>query len=424
MTIFFSYIYTANLFITIARDAGDELVNTRIGSLQDAFAPLASEVWHNRELLNQYIETVSQNNATIIAFDVLEKQAGSWRVVASLQRQKIGDDIVGFDWLIMLALADTKRSYTVEETDKKERFFRTVRVVVSRESGEVLGILMTRQTLSAADYQILASIREGVWVLIAVLLLLLLLFFKHARILDYTVLYRRLKEVDAMKDDFLSMASHELRTPLSAIRGYIDLLSTSGEITSAEGHKYLSRVDTSARELDQLIADILDVSRIEQGRLAFNLKEMQVGDIIEIVCDTLDFKAHEKGLNITCNIEANPVLHIDADRFRQVVVNLVGNAIKYTDHGEITVKTTQEGDYFVLRVSDTGIGMTAEQQKNLFQKFYRVESSEVRKQVGTGLGLWITKQIIEHMQGSISVESIKGVGSHFIVRFPVVKTNN
>ena len=177
MTIFFSYIYTANLFITIARDAGDELVNTRIGSLQDAFAPLASEVWHNRELLNQYIETVSQSNATIIAFDVLEKQAGSWRVVASLQRQKIGDDIVGLDWLIMLALADTKRSYTVEETDKKERFFRTVRVVVSRESGEVLGILMTRQTLSAADYQILSSIREGVWILIAVLLLLLLLFF-------------------------------------------------------------------------------------------------------------------------------------------------------------------------------------------------------------------------------------------------------
>jgi signal transduction histidine kinase len=112
---------------------------------------------------------------------------------------------------------------------------------------------------------------------------------------------------------------------------------------------------------------------------------------------------------------------VDKDRLTQIVTNLVNNAVKYSDKGEISVTGKKVYDQFVLTVSDSGIGMTAEEQIKLFTKFNRAGGERVRREVGTGLGLWITKQLIEAMSGKITVESIKGVGSHFVVSFPLAK---
>jgi signal transduction histidine kinase len=111
---------------------------------------------------------------------------------------------------------------------------------------------------------------------------------------------------------------------------------------------------------------------------------------------------------------------VDPARFRQVLVNLIGNAIKYTPTGDVKVRVQKKEDYIEFRISDSGIGISAEDQKKLFQKFQRISSTETAEIRGTGLGLWITKQIVEQMGGKITVESIKGVGTHFVVEFPIV----
>ena len=144
----------------------------------------------------------------------------------------------------------------------------------------------------------------------------------------------------------------------------------------------------------------------------FTFKEEQAKEIQEV--------AEDKGLKLEYvnEIENDITILADADKFRQVIVNLVGNAIKYTKEGDVNVRTSIVKGNFVLRVSDSGIGMSAEEQKGLFKKFHRIKNEETQEIRGTGLGLWITKRIIELMGGKVSVESIKGVGTHFIVTFP------
>lgn len=422
IAIFSSYIYVANRFINIASEAQDELVNVRVGALHDAFAPLAGVLYEEPELLRAQIQDISALNPTITNFFVAERAgqtSNRWSVVVALDPRLENTDLIGYDISLALSEANPGNSFTVEEVRDGERFFRTSRAIVDT-SGDVRGIAITRQAMSAADKKIGDNIRKSVIILVLILLFLLLLFFKHARIIDYTVLYKKLKEVDTMKDDFVSMASHELRTPLTSIRGYADILKGSGEVKSEQGLKSLTRIDISARELDRLIADILDVSRIEQGRMQFNMQEINSTGIVAKVVDTLRVQAEAKGLELELNLEPEARISADPDRLRQIAVNLIGNAIKYTPEGKITVSSKVKDGMVSIRISDTGLGMSSEEQKELFAKFWRASDKEVRKQTGTGLGLWITKQMVEQMDGSIAVESIKGVGSHFIVTFPLV----
>jgi len=223
-----------------------------------------------------------------------------------------------------------------------------------------------------------------------------------------------------MKDDFVSMASHELRSPLTIIRGYADILKGVSGL-SDEDKKNIERIDIAAKGLDNLVADILDVSRLNQGRLSVKIQDTDIKEIVKNIAESYQHNAEEKNLSLHIEIGDVPHIAVDPDRVRQVIVNLIGNAVKYTKKGEVAIKLFVEGKNTVLRVSDTGIGMSEEERAELFGKFYRIRNEETRDIKGTGLGLWITKQIVEMMNGKISVESIKGVGSHFIVKFPVIE---
>lgn len=413
-----SFVYVADRFVRIANDAQEELANVRVGALQDAFAPLAAELFYDARL-RTYMQDISTINPTIREFYVLTEHDDLWQVRTSMDERRDGIDILGQDFILRLAVTDPAHSFTVSEYVGGERLFRTVRAVTI--NGEVVGVVMTVQTLSEADKKIADSIQSGMIVLVLILLFLLLLFFRHARIIDYTVLYRKLESVDRLKDDFIAMASHELRTPITAIRGYAELL---GEKDTAEGDRKtaLERISTSAAALDDLIADMLDVSRIQEGRMKFAFEDIDPRTVIDEVQALLEQRAQAKGLVFELDVKGVGTVRLDRVRFRQVMVNLVGNAIKYTEKGSIKVTTYIENNQYVCRVSDTGSGMSAEAKELLFEKFYRVDSDAVRTQRGTGLGLWITKQIVEEMKGRVTVESIEGVGSHFIVRFPLQGT--
>jgi signal transduction histidine kinase len=414
-----AFVYTSNRFIDIAKSAQDRLVNVRIGSLQDAFAPLAGAFIGEPEKLREYMRVISAQNPTIVDFDIVVEDAGRWKIALSLDPSYDGTSLVGEDLFLSLAKADPANSFTVEEVMEGERFFKTARAI-QNASSSVIGVAITRQTLSEADRSIAASIRSSMYVLFGILALLMVLFFHHARIVDYTALYRRLKEVDQLKDDLISMVSHEFRTPLTVIRGYISEMR-SGKGTMPQ-NEMLSRIERSAETLNMLVTDTLDVARIEQGRMQFRLADISPATVITEVCETLKPSAVSKGLSLTWNVDTGVQIHADPDRLRQVITNLVSNAIKYSDQGEILVQATKINQDCVMRVSDKGIGMTSEEQAQLFGKFSRATGERVRKEVGTGLGLWITKQLVEEMGGRISVESIKGVGSHFIVTFKLARS--
>lgn len=411
-----SFVFVANQFFSIAKNAQDELVNVRVGSLLDAFAPLASEVSDRPDMLRTYMKRMQELNATIVQMDIAEQKDGGWIVQLSSDPQREGEKVYRQDLLLSLASSDPTNSFTVEQVQNGTRYFLTAKSIVDH-SGSVRGIVLTKQSLSAADENIRTSLQSAVYVLVAILLAILLLFFKHARIIDYTVLYRKLREVDTLKDEFISMASHELRAPLTSIRGYVEMLR-DGTLPSDQAKLSLERVDASAKQLDALIVDMLDVSRIEQGRMSVKPVILDASAALADLAESWRRPAQEKGLALKLDIAPGLSIHADPDRFRQVVVNLLSNAVKYTKAGEVGLSAKAEDGAVAIVVSDTGIGMTEEDREHLFGKFYRAGGEDVRAQAGTGLGLWITKQLIELQGGKISVESIKNVGSRFIARFP------
>jgi signal transduction histidine kinase len=415
-----SFILVATLFINIAKDAQERLINVRVGSIQDGVSAFAADYLESPTRLNEVIQALVVQNPTIQEFSVVKiDENRQMTIISSNDPKRIGETVELNSFLTSLALNDSENSYTIPESNTQERFFNTIRGVQDAE-GKVVAVVYTRQTLSEADRQIDTNIRNSIIVLVAALLAVMLLFLRHSRIVDYSELYQKIVEVDRMKDDFISMASHELKTPLTVIRGYAEMLQDDKKLLK-EAKERAKKIGLSAERLNDLVNDMLDVSRIEQQRLKFNFASIQPIDIIKEVVEGLEIVAKAKGLELSIINEKCDEVILDKDKFRQVMVNLVSNAVKYTKAGSVVVKLYQEKNWQILRVIDTGIGMSEEERANLFQKFYRIKNADTESVSGTGLGLWITKQIIEQMHGKIEVESIKGVGTHFIVYFPLVK---
>ena len=426
-----SFIFMAERFISIANNAQERLINVRIGSLQDAFVSFASDKINDPLYLNNKIQSIVNSNETIKSFRIIVKKTiidpdqgtipNSYVVVASNNLDEIDKVDNQSSFLYTLASSDPANSMTTPLNDNGERLFKTARAITDNTGG-VLGVVMTTQTLSLADIAIQSSITNSRIFLFIVIILILFLFFRHSKIIDYVDLYKKLKEIDQLKDDFISMASHELRTPLAIIRGYAEFISSAPEL-SLQTKNFISKIDISTKELDALVSDILDVSRIEQGRMLFKIEKISPSEIIEEVIKSFILPAKEKGLNISFNkqnTESKQYINIDVERFKQILINLIGNGVKYTNKGEVVVKQYEEKGRLYIRVIDTGIGITEEEKAKLFEKFYRIKTEETKDIRGTGLGLWITIKMVKEMNGNISVESIKGVGSHFILSFPMI----
>jgi signal transduction histidine kinase len=215
--------------------------------------------------------------------------------------------------------------------------------------------------------------------------------------------------------------SHELRTPLNAILGYTELIldGVYGEIP-AKSRQVLDRVQANGTHLLGLINDVLDLTRIEAGKLVLTVEDYSVADLISGVVAGLGSVAHAKGLELRAKCDERlSTARGDERRMRQVVLNLVGNALKFTEKGFVEIAAHQDGDRLVLSVADTGPGIAEADQKRIFGEFQQVDSSSTRKTGGTGLGLAISKHIVELHGGTIGVMSELGNGSTFIANLPL-----
>lgn len=231
------------------------------------------------------------------------------------------------------------------------------------------------------------------------------------------------KQVEAMKIDFVNIVSHELRTPISAIKGYLATVLDEADYLDPEHREYVKRAfESNERELST-VESLLDVSRIERGTIKIDARPIQLESLIYEVIEGFSEEAREKGLELKFTPPHLAISRVKADpvRTREVLSNLISNALKYTHKGSVTVSVEEEGEMVWTQIKDTGIGIPKDKREHLFEKFVRGERSLTEESPGTGLGLYIVKNFVEMMNGEVEFESIEDHGTTF--RFSLPQAN-
>lgn len=384
------------------------------------------------------IDRMSEENTDIKELTVLAPDGDNFKVIASSDKSDIGKSVnfyfYNLAWLAKdnipfatdsLTLATTAEGKSYVEGFSAEDRFWLVAMPIKGLSEKKEALLTIKISAKAVDDNAKKTSDDSLYLLIVTIFVVMVFLAFTVRIWDYAILYRKIKEVDQMKDEFISIASHELRTPLTVTKGYLSMIQegTFGKIENPEIEKAINTAAKSNNRLEGLVEDLLNVSRIEQGRLPVAIELVEIDPIIRDIVSQIKVNADEKDLTLEY-LEPEkklPLVSADPERLRQVLINLIGNSVKYTEKGGVKVTVGPKDDMVEIKIVDTGIGMTSEEQKHLFQKFYRVQNEKTGKIIGTGLGLWITKQIIELMKGKISLESMEGVGTQVSVKLPIIK---
>jgi signal transduction histidine kinase len=232
----------------------------------------------------------------------------------------------------------------------------------------------------------------------------------------------RLKELDKLKDEFISTVTHELRTPLTSVRALAEILHDNPDIDPDQHKQFSGIIIKESTRLSRLINDVLDFQKIESGRIDWHIARIDLKKVIKDAVISVNWLILDKNIQLELNLpEQAPLIAGDPDRLIQVLVNLISNAVKFCDrdHGRISISLNVEADYLRTDVKDNGIGISHENQKIVFEKFQQVKDTSRGRPVGTGVGLTITRRIIDFHRGTIQVRSELGKGSVFSFRLPL-----
>ena len=391
---------------------------------------------NNEKIIQEKIQELSNENPDFYELSILIPDDNNFKIIASSKENDIGKTLSFYYYQLAwtkedgsglatdsLKLATTEEGQALVQGFSKDDRFWLIAIPMNDSSGKKQSLLTMKISSKIVDDLTNDNRNASIYFLMITIFIVILFLLATIRLWDYAILYKKIKEVDQMKDEFISIASHELRTPLTSIKGYLSLIieGTYGKIENKDMKEGLNRAVLSTQRLEVLVDDLLNVSRIEQGRLDVENKNIKIEPIIQEITDQLKVSADEKNLLLEYikPKEKLPSVSADPEKLKQALVNLIGNSIKYTEKGSVKITSLIKNNKLEIKIADTGIGMSAEEQKHLFEKFHRVQNEKTAEIVGTGLGLWITKQIIELMKGKIYLESMKGVGTQVTVELNI-----
>ncbi len=411
------FLYTGQQFLKVSRENQDTVLKQRIGMLHDVFTSIMHASGYSEEIIQEEIERISEINPDILSFNVVKILDDKFQVIASNDTNLIGsyienpllyrDSSVKFDNSVIYLL---KRN--------SNRIWQAYRAVKD-EYGGVVYVLSTETTLESIDSIFKKRERLAFYSLGIVYAVVLIIAFWLLKLTDYRYLYRKASKVIESKDLFTNMLTHELRTPLTAMAGYASMIEESPNESNSK--KYAVIIKESTQRLLGIVNDLLDVARMQSGKLKMQLETFPLIDVLERVKAELVPLTEQKSCSVSISqFPSDLSVLADRKRLHQAIINLVTNSIKYSDKGTITISVEQKTSTVEVRIKDSGMGISAEDQKKLFAPFFRVQGSS-EMVTGTGLGMYITRELIERMGGSIGVESIKNIGTQIVLTLVLAK---
>jgi PAS domain S-box-containing protein len=363
-----------------------------------------AELYQEVNKSKDYIENLVENAADLIITTALDDRILTWNRGAEVLFGYRKDEVIGKHLSILLP---PERFHELEEMRAKVEIsgaLRDIEVRSKRKDGVMIYLSLSVSPIRDVEGKIVGFLRVA------------------KDVTEKKRYERRLKELDKMKSDFVSNVSHELRTPLTSIKGSVDnMLDGLTGLLNEKQVRYLSRIKSNTDRLSRLINDLLDLSRIEAGRVEVRPATLPLTALAEEVTEHLKHLAAGKLIRVEV-LSPDPEVTVwaDRDKVTQVLVNLIGNAVKFTPQdGKVTVALEKSGtDYIRISVADTGPGILPEEKSKIFSKFYQVANIDKQKPKGSGLGLAISKALVEMHGGKIWVESEVGKGSTFHFTLP------
>lgn len=417
LVVAFPVLLTAMLqqFLAVANDNYTTAARQRIGTLHDTSSALLRSSASTTLTLNVFIADVLGNNPDIEDMVVAKTTSEGIVLIASNSPDSVGG-VVEDEAPYTRALAASGAPLAFEFYVSGIRYWDTTSSFVFNNER---WFVVTRQSFEGFDTLVESREMVAYGILLLAFVFLFGLGYWLIRDIDYQTKYLFMKQRLDEQAQISNMIAHELRAPLTAMRGYASMISEKSQ-PGEKTYEHAMRITDATDRLVRLVSDFLEVARLQSGQLKIKIEPVLVADIITRTGEELRSLAEEKNLELQIAISGYENLTITSDgaRLQQILTNITSNAIKYTPSGRVTIELHDSRKTIEIRVKDTGTGISAEDQKRLFAPFFRVQSTYTESVTGTGLGMWITKQLVERLQGTIGIESIKDVGTNVVVTLP------
>lgn len=408
------FVWITQSFFNTAYDNINTVEKARVGLLHDSLAHIIANSTELDELLPSLLATIADENPDISKIRVSEANNEGTFITYALNGTVVGTYEESDQLYRTLPLASAQDSFIFETTINGERTWQVFRLI-ERDTTDLY--LFTEHKFGLIDSVMMARQQQSYIALAAIFVFLIALAYWLNSQSDWERDHRKLQRQLHERDMFSNMIAHEFRSPLTAIKGYASFLEESPSLKKEEV-RFANNIRVSAERLVVLVSDFLEVARLQSGKMDIEKKSIDMREILSRVRDDLQIMAQKKDLQLVYEEPVQPLpMETDPTRMTQVLTNLVSNAIKYTESGAVELVCTQNGGVTSIKIKDTGMGISAEDQKKLFAPFTRVGGVDQTTTTGTGLGMWITQQLVDLLGGKIGVESIEGIGTHVVVQF-------
>jgi signal transduction histidine kinase len=408
------FVWITQNFFTTAYDNINTAEKQRVGLLHDTLAYFIENAKDIEVLLPGLLQAVAAEHTDITKMRVSSVTPDETIIRFAIDPTLVGTVEESDDLYRTLPLATADDSLIFETSLNGVRTWQVFRYIDRPDGGLYL---FTEHQFARIDSVMMARQQQSYIGLAAIFVFLIALAYWLNSQSDWERNHRKLAKQLHERDLFSNMIAHEFRSPLTAIKGYASFLEESKNLEKDE-LRFAHNIRHSAERLVLLVNDFLEVARLQSGKLTIEKQAVDIRSVLVRVRDDLQVMAEKKGLRLVYEepVQAQP-MQTDPARMTQVITNLVSNAIKYTDSGAVELECIQDGPRTVIKIKDTGMGISAEDQARLFAPFTRVGGVDQTSTTGTGLGMWITRELVTLLGGSIGVESIKDVGTHVVVTF-------